>query len=121
VAFEGEDYPGVWAIVDARLDGWPYADDQIPVFLGDDGFWAMRLPGGWVRLFFRHAGAVPRQGPEEVSRILAQYVPGTVRVLELTGRLPFASISAWRSASASAGCSWPATPPTSARRSAARG
>src|SRR5262249_40336503 len=89
VPFEGEDYPGVWAIVDARLEGWPYADDQIPVFLGEDGFWAMRLPGGWVRLFVRHTGGPPRPGPDEVSRILAPYVPGAVTVRELTGPATF--------------------------------
>src|SRR5262249_50653454 len=89
VPFEGEDYPGLWAIVDARLEGWPYADDQIPVFLGEDGFWAMRLPGGWVRLFFRHADAAPLPGLDEVNRVLARYVSGTPRVLELTGPATF--------------------------------
>jgi 2-polyprenyl-6-methoxyphenol hydroxylase-like FAD-dependent oxidoreductase len=69
IPFEGEDYPGLWAIVDARLEGWPYADNQIPVFLGEDGFWAMRLPGGWVRLFFRHTGASRLPGPEEVNQV----------------------------------------------------
>jgi hypothetical protein len=89
VPFEGEDYPGVWAIVDARLEGWPYADDQIPVFLGEDGFWAMRLPGGWTRLYFRHTGAALRPGPDEVNQVLTRYVPGTVSVRELTGAATF--------------------------------
>src|SRR5262245_59508678 len=89
IPFEGEDYPGLWAIVDARLDDWPYPTDQIPVFLGEDGFWAAPLPGGWIRLFFRHAGAGPLPGPEEVAQILARYVPGTTRVRELTGPATF--------------------------------
>src|SRR5262249_24916555 len=45
--------------------------------------------GGWIRLYFRHADAAPLPGPEEVARVLTRYVPGTIRVRELTGPATF--------------------------------
>jgi 2-polyprenyl-6-methoxyphenol hydroxylase-like FAD-dependent oxidoreductase len=84
IAFEGGDYPGLWAVMDAEVYGWPYGPGEIPVFLDADGFWAMPLPNGRVRLFFRDdaAGAAPEAADGQA--VIDRHVPGgaTVRAAE---------------------------------------
>jgi 2-polyprenyl-6-methoxyphenol hydroxylase-like FAD-dependent oxidoreductase len=89
IGFDGHDYPGRWGIVDAEVSGWPYGDDRIPVFLGKDGFWAMPLPGGRLRLYFRHEGDAPAPTAEETERLLARYVPAETRVLGVANAATF--------------------------------
>ena len=87
LAYDGEDYPGVWAIVDARIDGWACAPDEVFVFLGSDTMWCGALPGGVRRLYFRHdAPGLP--GPEEAQAALAHHVPGA-RIREIVDRGAF--------------------------------
>jgi 2-polyprenyl-6-methoxyphenol hydroxylase-like FAD-dependent oxidoreductase len=60
IVFGRGDYPGRWAAVDATVEGWPYGPAEIPVFLDAGGFWAMPLPAGRLRLFFRDDAAGER-------------------------------------------------------------
>ena len=66
IAFAGGEFPGRWAALDAEIDAWPYGPGELPVFLDADGFWAMPLPGGAGRMFFRDAAPVgaPPSGAE---------------------------------------------------------
>ena len=59
---------------------WPYRDDEIPVFLDADGFWAMPLPGGRVRLFFRDDAAGPQPEIPDAQAVIDRHVPGGARV-----------------------------------------
>jgi 2-polyprenyl-6-methoxyphenol hydroxylase-like FAD-dependent oxidoreductase len=84
--FEGEDYPGVWALVDAHVDGWTCRSDEVFVFLGADALWSGALPGGWRRLFFRHDEASRLPTPAEAQASLARHVPGaTIREIIARG------------------------------------
>jgi 2-polyprenyl-6-methoxyphenol hydroxylase-like FAD-dependent oxidoreductase len=89
IAFEGGEYPGRWAVMDAELEGWPYGPGEIPVFLDHDGFWAMPLPGGALRLFFRDddAGDVPEVG--EAQAVIDRHVPGGARIRQAENRACF--------------------------------
>jgi 2-polyprenyl-6-methoxyphenol hydroxylase-like FAD-dependent oxidoreductase len=89
VAFEGGEYPGRWAVMDAELEGWPYGPGEIPVFLDHEGFWAMPLPGGAMRLFFRDddAGEVPEV--EDGQAVIDRHVPGAPRVRDAQNRTCF--------------------------------
>jgi 2-polyprenyl-6-methoxyphenol hydroxylase-like FAD-dependent oxidoreductase len=82
IAFDGGDYPGRWAVMDAMVDGWPYGPGEIPVFLDHDGFWAMPLPGGRLRLFFRDDAAGERPDPADGQRVIDRHVPGGARMTE---------------------------------------
>jgi 2-polyprenyl-6-methoxyphenol hydroxylase-like FAD-dependent oxidoreductase len=63
IPFDGGDYPGRWVVMDVAVEGWPYGPGEIPVFLDDEGFWAMPLPGGRLRLFFCDDAAGERPTP----------------------------------------------------------
>lgn len=88
LAFEGEDYPGVWAIVDARIDGWACPPGEVFVFLGDDTMWSGALPDGCRRLYFRHDQDTPLPGAEEAQAVLERHVPGA-RIVEVVNRGAF--------------------------------
>ena len=81
VAFDGAEYPGRWAVMDAQIDRWPFGSGEIPVFLDHDGFWAMPLPGGSWRLFFRddHAQATPTMA--DGQDVIDRHVPGGARIV----------------------------------------
>jgi 2-polyprenyl-6-methoxyphenol hydroxylase-like FAD-dependent oxidoreductase len=57
IPFDGGDYPGRWAVMDVAVDGWLWPPGEIPVFLDQEGSWAMPLSGGRLRLFFRDDAA----------------------------------------------------------------
>jgi len=82
IAFAGGEFPGRWAAMDAEVDGWPYAPAELPVFLDADGFWAMPLPDGALRLFFRDddepAGVPP--SPAAAQAILDRHVGRGARI-----------------------------------------
>jgi 2-polyprenyl-6-methoxyphenol hydroxylase-like FAD-dependent oxidoreductase len=80
IPYEGGEYPGLWAAMDVDVEGWPYRDDEIPVFLDADGFWAMPLPGGRVRLFFRDDAAGPQPEIPDAQAVIDRHVPGGARV-----------------------------------------
>jgi 2-polyprenyl-6-methoxyphenol hydroxylase-like FAD-dependent oxidoreductase len=80
IAFDGGDYPGRWAVMDAVVEGWPYGPGEIPVFLDHEGFWAMPLPGGRLRLFFRDDAAGERPDPADAQRVIDTHVPGSPRI-----------------------------------------
>ncbi|HEX2126247.1 MAG TPA: FAD-dependent monooxygenase [Thermoleophilaceae bacterium] len=84
IAFEGGDYPGRWAALDATVEGWPYGPGEIPVFLDADGFWAMPLPGGRLRLFFRDDATGERPSRAEAQAVIDRHVPGAppIRAIE---------------------------------------
>jgi 2-polyprenyl-6-methoxyphenol hydroxylase-like FAD-dependent oxidoreductase len=82
IPFEGGDYPGRWAVMDARVDGWPYDEAELPVFLDADGFWAMPLPGGPLRLFFRDDDAGDLPDVADAQRVIDRHVPGGARIRE---------------------------------------
>jgi 2-polyprenyl-6-methoxyphenol hydroxylase-like FAD-dependent oxidoreductase len=82
ITFAGGDYPGRWAVMDADVEGWPYGDDEIPVFLDADGFWAMRLPDGRLRMFFRDDDAPERPTATEAQAVIDRHVPGKPRVVD---------------------------------------
>jgi 2-polyprenyl-6-methoxyphenol hydroxylase-like FAD-dependent oxidoreductase len=83
IAFEGGDYEGRWAAVDAAIDGWPFDDDVVPVYLDHEGFWAMTLPDGNRRMFFLHEseGEAPTAG--EAQGVLDRHMPGRATVTAL--------------------------------------
>jgi 2-polyprenyl-6-methoxyphenol hydroxylase-like FAD-dependent oxidoreductase len=80
IPFRGGDYPGLWAVMDARIAGWPYGPGEIPVFLDREGFWAMPLPDGSVRLFFRHEGPGERPEAADGQAAIDRHVPGSARI-----------------------------------------
>ncbi len=83
IPFDGAEYPGRWAAVDVRVDGWPYPPGELPVFLDADGFWAMPLPGGRLRLFFRDDAAGDRPSMADAQAVIARHVPGDPPVVEV--------------------------------------
>jgi hypothetical protein len=82
IAFTGAEYPGRWAVMDALVEGWPYGEADIPVFLDHDGFWAMPLPGGRLRLFFRDDDAGERPTVAEAQAVVDRHVPGSPRIAD---------------------------------------
>lgn len=68
IDFVGEDYPGRWSVMDARIDDWPHSRTEIPVYLDSMGFWAMALASGRIRLFFRGTEQVP--SPADAQAVL---------------------------------------------------
>jgi 2-polyprenyl-6-methoxyphenol hydroxylase-like FAD-dependent oxidoreductase len=82
IDFEGADYPGRWAVMDARVEGWPYERGELPVFLDHEGFWAMPLPDGAVRLFFRDDDAAAEPDPADAQGVIDRHVPGDARIVE---------------------------------------
>ncbi|MGE5637012.1 MAG: FAD-dependent monooxygenase [Nocardioidaceae bacterium] len=80
IPFDGGDYPGRWAVMDATVEGWPYGPGEIPVFLDEEGLWAMPLPGGRLRLFFRDDRAGERPDLADAQRAIDRHVPGRPRI-----------------------------------------
>jgi 2-polyprenyl-6-methoxyphenol hydroxylase-like FAD-dependent oxidoreductase len=80
IAFEGGDYPGRWAVMDAEVDGWPYGPQELPVFLDADGLWAMPLPGGRLRLFFRDDAAGEAPEIADAQAVIDRHVRRGARV-----------------------------------------
>jgi 2-polyprenyl-6-methoxyphenol hydroxylase-like FAD-dependent oxidoreductase len=80
IPFDGGEYPGRWAVMDATVDDWPYGPGEIPVFLDSDGFWVMPLPGGQLRLFFRDDGAGERPEQAAGQRVIDRHVPGAPEI-----------------------------------------
>jgi 2-polyprenyl-6-methoxyphenol hydroxylase-like FAD-dependent oxidoreductase len=89
IPFEGGDYPGRWAIMDAVMEGWPYGEGEVPVFLDHDGFWAMPLPGGRQRLFFRDDAAGERPEVADAQAVIDRHVPGGPRIRAAQNRACF--------------------------------
>jgi 2-polyprenyl-6-methoxyphenol hydroxylase-like FAD-dependent oxidoreductase len=89
IAFEGGDYPGRWAVMDAAVDGWPYGAGELPVFLDHEGFWAMPLPDGRVRLFFRDDAAAEVPAVADAQGVIDRHVPGGARIREADNRAVF--------------------------------
>jgi 2-polyprenyl-6-methoxyphenol hydroxylase-like FAD-dependent oxidoreductase len=81
IPFDGAEFPGRWVVMDATLEGWPYGPAELPVFLDHDGFWAMPLPGGWLRLFFRDDDAGPAPVAADGQAVIDRHVPGDVRIV----------------------------------------
>jgi 2-polyprenyl-6-methoxyphenol hydroxylase-like FAD-dependent oxidoreductase len=90
IPFDGGEYPGRWAVMDAAVDGWPYGPGEIPVFLDQDGFWAMPLPGGRLRLFFRDDGAGEQPAVADAQRVIDRHVPGAPEIVDAQNRACFA-------------------------------
>jgi len=88
LAFDGEDYPGVWAIVDARIDGWACPPGEVFVFLGRDTMWSGALPNGCRRLYFRHDANTALPRAEEAQAVLERHAPGA-RIREVVNRGAF--------------------------------
>ncbi|UGS36604.1 FAD-dependent monooxygenase [Capillimicrobium parvum] len=82
IAFAGGEFPGRWAALDAEIDAWPYGPGDLPVFLDADGFWAMPLPGGAVRMFFRDDAAPVGAPPSgaEAQAMLDRHVGRGARI-----------------------------------------
>ena len=89
IAFDGGEYPGRWAVMDAAIEGWPYARGELPVFLDPDGFWAMPLPDGRVRLFFRDDAAVERPELADAQGVIDRHVPGAPRIRDASNAASF--------------------------------
>jgi 2-polyprenyl-6-methoxyphenol hydroxylase-like FAD-dependent oxidoreductase len=89
IPFEGGDYPGRWAVMDAAIEGWPYGADEISVFLDHEGFWAMPLPGGRLRLFFRDDAAGERPELADGQGVIDRHVPGAPRIRDAENRACF--------------------------------
>jgi 2-polyprenyl-6-methoxyphenol hydroxylase-like FAD-dependent oxidoreductase len=89
IPFEGGDYPGRWAVMDADVEGWPYGAGEIPVFLDHEGFWAMPLPDGRVRLFFRDDAAGERPEVADGQGVIDRHVPGAPRIRDGENRACF--------------------------------
>ena len=89
IPFEGGEYPGRWAVMDAAVEGWPYGPADIPVFLDADGFWAMPLPGGRLRLFFRDDAAGDAPEVADAQAVIDRHVPGGARIRDAANRACF--------------------------------
>ena len=113
IAFDGAEYPRRWTVMDAVIDGWPYGRGEIPVFLDHEGFWAMPLPSGRVRLFFRNddAGAQPEVDDAQAA---SSATSPAVRASGTPKTAPVSScMVASRAGSVRGGCCWPETRRTS--------
>jgi 2-polyprenyl-6-methoxyphenol hydroxylase-like FAD-dependent oxidoreductase len=89
IDFEGADYPGRWAVMDVLVEGWPYERGELPVFLDHEGFWAMPLPDGALRLFFRDDDAAAEPDPADGQGVIDRHVPGDARIVEADNRACF--------------------------------
>ncbi len=89
IPFEGGEYPGRWAVMDAVVHGWPYGPGEIPVFLDAEGFWAMPLPDGGQRLFFRDDAASDAPEVADGQAVIDRHVPGGARVVDASNRACF--------------------------------
>jgi 2-polyprenyl-6-methoxyphenol hydroxylase-like FAD-dependent oxidoreductase len=89
IPFDGGDYPGRWAVMDADIDGWPYGPGEIPVFLDHEGFWAMPLPDERIRLFFRDDDAGERPEVADAKAVIDRHVPGPPRIRGAENRACF--------------------------------
>jgi 2-polyprenyl-6-methoxyphenol hydroxylase-like FAD-dependent oxidoreductase len=83
IAFEGGEYPHLWAGMNARVDGWPYPLNQYQTFLDQTQQWSGPLPGGWLRTFFRDDDGGAQPTAEHLQRVLDQHVAAPVRVREI--------------------------------------
>jgi FAD binding domain len=75
--------------MDAAVEGWPYGPADIPVFLDADGFWAMPLPGGRLRLFFRDDAAGDAPAVADAQAVIERHVPGRPRIRDAANRACF--------------------------------
>jgi 2-polyprenyl-6-methoxyphenol hydroxylase-like FAD-dependent oxidoreductase len=89
IGFDGAEYPGRWAVMDARVEGWPYEPGELPVFLDHDGFWVMPLPGGELRLFFRDDAAADEPAMADGQAVIDRHVPGDSRIVAAENRACF--------------------------------
>ena len=89
ISFDGADYPGRWAVMDVRVEGWPYERGELPVFLDHEGFWAMPLPDGALRLFFRDDDAAAEPDVADGQGVIDRHVPGDARIVEADNRACF--------------------------------
>jgi 2-polyprenyl-6-methoxyphenol hydroxylase-like FAD-dependent oxidoreductase len=89
IPFDGGEYPNRWAVMDAAVDGWPYGRGEIPVFLDHEGFWAMPLPNGRLRLFFRYEGTADRPEVADAQAVIDRHVPGEPAITEAENRACF--------------------------------
>jgi 2-polyprenyl-6-methoxyphenol hydroxylase-like FAD-dependent oxidoreductase len=89
IPFDGAEFAGRWAVMDALVDDWPYAAGELPVFLDQDGFWAMPLPDGRIRMFFRDDGAGAEPDLADGQGVLDRHVPGSPRLREADNRACF--------------------------------
>jgi 2-polyprenyl-6-methoxyphenol hydroxylase-like FAD-dependent oxidoreductase len=89
IPFEGGDYPGRWAVMDATVEGWPYGPGELPVFLDADGFWAMPQRSGRLRLFFRDDAAGDAPEVADGQAVIDRHVPGGARIVDASNRACF--------------------------------
>jgi 2-polyprenyl-6-methoxyphenol hydroxylase-like FAD-dependent oxidoreductase len=89
IPFEGGDYPGRWAVMDADIEGWPYGPGELPVFLDHEGFWAMPLPDARMRLFFRDDAAGEQPEMADAQGVIDRHVPGAPRIRGAENRACF--------------------------------
>jgi 2-polyprenyl-6-methoxyphenol hydroxylase-like FAD-dependent oxidoreductase len=89
IPFEGGDYPGRFAVMDADIDGWPYGSGEISVFLDHEGFWAMPLPDDRIRLFFRDDAAGEQPDVADAQGVIDRHVPGAPRIRGAENRACF--------------------------------
>ena len=75
--------------MDATVDGWPYDPGEIPVFLDADGFWAMPLPSGRLRLFFRDDDAGEQPEVADAQAVIDRHVPGSAHIAHAENRACF--------------------------------
>ena len=99
-------------MLDALVEGWPYEAGELPVFLDADGFWAMPLPGGRLRLFFRDDAAGDTPEVADAQAVIDRHVPGAPRIREADNAACFSLHHRSPHASGRAGSFWPATPRT---------
>ena len=89
IAFEGGEYAGRWAALDAEVQGWPWTDDVVPVYLDHEGFWAMTVPSGRRRLFFLHEAAGDTPTRAEAQAVLDRHLLDRARVVAVDDALCF--------------------------------
>jgi 2-polyprenyl-6-methoxyphenol hydroxylase-like FAD-dependent oxidoreductase len=83
IAFEGGEYPHLWAGMNALVDGWPFPMNQYQTFVDDTHQWIGPIPGGWLRTSFLDDGGGAQPTAERLQRVLDQHVTAPVRVREI--------------------------------------
>lgn len=82
VPFEGDDYPGTWAVLEAHIEGLPFQPDEVAIMAGKRCLWVSPLPSGRRRIIWLSTGDEPKiPTAEQALDVLKEHLPDHVLTL----------------------------------------
>ncbi len=73
--FEGEDYPGTWAVLEARIEGLPFGKDEVGIMAGRHCLWLAPIPVDRRRLIWLDDRLEGLPTKEHAYEILKEHFP----------------------------------------------